>query len=184
MGVFYLKPNEWMVQGFPVNRSYTKAEADNKFGGGGTGGITIVTHSVAGLIDGLNATFTVPTAIAYPILLVLANTDYQYGVDYTVSGTTITMGVAPDVSLFGQPFFLVYASASTSIIYTETVSGVINGSNVTFTVPTTITTPIVLVLANSSYQNGVDYTVTGNTITMSIPPDSSLSGQQFFFVHT
>lgn len=183
MGVFYLKKNEWMVQGFPVNRSYTKAEADAKFSGG-TGTMSIQTNSLSGTIDGVNKTFTVSNTIAYPILVVLANTDYQYLVDYTVSGNSITMGTAPDISLAGQPFFMVYATSSPAVIYTETVSGIINSVNQTFTVPTTIATPILLVLANASYQNIVDYTVSGTTITMNVAPDISLAGQQFFFVHT
>lgn len=152
--------------------------------GGSGGGITIVTDSVSGVINSVNVTFTVPQVIAYPIMLVLANTDYQYLTDYTVAGSTITMTVAPDISLVGQPFFLVYASSSTSAIYTETVSGTINSVNQAFTVPTTITTPILLVLANGTYQEGVDYTTSGTNITMIVPPDISLAGQQFFFVHT
>lgn len=40
MGVFRLPKNQQMVQGFPINRSYTKQEADNKFGGGSTSPLT------------------------------------------------------------------------------------------------------------------------------------------------
>lgn len=36
--IFTTKPNQQAVQGFPVNRFYTKAEADNKFALKGTGG--------------------------------------------------------------------------------------------------------------------------------------------------
>lgn len=77
-----------------------------------------------------------------------------------------------------------FPSGGGTTIYTETVSGTINGSNTIFTVPTTVAAPIVLVLANSTYQNLVDYTVSGTTITMTTAPDSSLSGQSFWMVHT
>lgn len=40
MGVFRLPKNQQMVQGFPINRSYTKQEADNKFGGGSASPLT------------------------------------------------------------------------------------------------------------------------------------------------
>ena len=68
--------------------------------------------------------------------------------------------------------------------YAETVSGTINSSNVTFTVPTTIASALVLYLANSAYQPGVDFTVSGTTITMTTAPDASLSGQPFWLLHT
>lgn len=71
-----------------------------------------------------------------------------------------------------------------STFYNDTVSGLINSSNRVYTVPNTIGSPIVLFLSNSSYQSGVDYTVTGpKQITMTIAPDSSLSGQPFWLAH-
>lgn len=149
-------------------------------GGGGTG--TFYNDTVSGTINGINRIFTVPNTIGSAINLVLANSSYQEGVDYTFSGNTITMSFAPDASLSGQPFWFAYTT-STSIL-TETVSGTINGSNRTFTVPTAIITPIQLVLANSIYQNGVDYTTSGTTITFTTAPDFSLVGQPFWMVHT
>lgn len=68
--------------------------------------------------------------------------------------------------------------------YTETVSGTINGSNVTFTVATTVTQALALFLSNSVYQPGVDFTTSGTTITMTLAPDSSLSGLPFWLLHT
>lgn len=68
--------------------------------------------------------------------------------------------------------------------YTDTVSGTINGSNVTFTVANTITTPLVLFLAGMPYQPTVDFTTSGTTITMTVAPDASLSGQPFWLLHT
>lgn len=158
----------------------TYFQPGNNSGGGGSD--TFYNDIVSGTINGSNRTFTVPNSIGSAINLVLANSSYQEGVDYTFSGNTITMSFAPDASLSGQPFWFAYTT-STSIL-TETVSGTINGSNRTFTVPTAIITPIQLVLANSIYQNGVDYTASGTTITFTTAPDSSLVGQPFWMVHT
>lgn len=72
-----------------------------------------------------------------------------------------------------------------TIVYNDTVTGAINGTNRVFTVPNAINYPVTLFLANSSYQSGVDYTVTGaNQITYTTAPDSSLSGQPHWLAHT
>lgn len=68
--------------------------------------------------------------------------------------------------------------------YTDTVSGTVDGTNVTFTVPNTITAALALHLANSIYQPGVDFTTSGTTITMTVAPDVSLSGAPFWLLHT
>lgn len=76
-------------------------------------------------------------------------------------------------------------SGSAVTFYNDTVSGTINGTNKIFTVPNNITSAITLFLANSSYQNTVDYTVTGiKQITYTTAPDASLSGQPHWFAHT
>ena len=50
----------------------------------------------------------------------------------------------------------------------ETPSGVINGINVTFTITNT---PLLALFLNGAYQtSGVDYTITGTTITFTTPP--------------
>lgn len=79
---------------------------------------------------------------------------------------------------------VVSATGTTVTFYADTVSGVINSSNTVFTVPNTITTALALWLANSIYQPGVDFTVTGaKQITMTVAPDISLSGQPFWLSH-
>lgn len=79
---------------------------------------------------------------------------------------------------------VVSATGTTVTFFADTVSGTINSSNTVFTVPNTITTALALWLANSIYQPGVDFTVTGaKQITMTVAPDSSLSGQPFWLSH-
>lgn len=72
--------------------------------------VTIYNDTVSGTIDGANKTFTVTNTIASngAIALFLAGIPYQATVDYTYSGTTITMVVAPDVTISGQPFWFAH----------------------------------------------------------------------------
>lgn len=104
----------------------------------------------------------------------------------TLLGVSSTDGVTPTV-IYVNPIThraLVDNSGSTSVIYNDTISGTINGSNTIFTVPNTITYPIALFLAGMPYQATIDYTVSGTNITFITPPDASLSGQPFFLSHT
>lgn len=63
------------------------------------------------------------------------------------------------------------------------VSGTINSSNVTFTIPVSVTSDFILVLVNQFQMLGIDYTyvagVSTTTITMTVAPDASLSGLGF-----
>lgn len=68
-----------------------------------------IIENVSGTINSVNTTFTVATSITQALLLVLANTIYQPGTDFTTSGTTITYAVAPDISLAGQPHWLIHS---------------------------------------------------------------------------
>lgn len=72
-----------------------------------TGG-TPFAETVSGTINSVNVIFTVPTSIVAAQALYLANSVYQPVVDFTTSGKTITMTVAPDISLAGQPFWLLH----------------------------------------------------------------------------
>lgn len=97
-------------------------------------------------------------------------------IDFT-SGATVTNGGAGTANV-------AISGGSSPTFYNDTVSGTIDGSNTTFTVSHTITGAITLFLANSMYQNGVDYTFSGTTITYTTAPDASLSGQPHWMAHT
>lgn len=72
------------------------------FGGGGGGSPTFVQGSPTGVVDGANVTFTLPSSPSTNANLLLwldGGVQYQgIGLDYTVSGGTITMGTAPVVN--------------------------------------------------------------------------------------
>jgi hypothetical protein len=63
------------------------------------------------------------------------------------------------------------------------VSGTINSSNKTFTIPVAVTSDFILVLVNQFQMLGIDYTYSAGvgttTITMTTAPDASLSGLGF-----
>lgn len=64
-----------------------------------------------------------------------------------------------------------------------TVSGAVNGSNVTFTIPVAVTSDFLLFLARQPQALTTDFTysagVSTTTITMTYAPDASLSSQPF-----
>lgn len=78
---------------------------------------------------------------------------------------------------------LVTTSGGGGIMTKYNVSGTINSSNVTFTIPVAVGSDFILVLVNQFQMLGIDYTysvgATTTTITMTTAPDSSLSGLGF-----
>lgn len=124
----------------------------------------LVTGSVngqtpVGVIDGSNATFTVMGVID---TLFLNGTKQIVGVDYTLSGQTITFTYPPSV---GSILYVLYAQGA--IITPQTVSGTINGVNTIFTVAATFN---MLFLAGAFQTPNIDYTLLGLTITFTYPP--------------
>lgn len=100
------------------------------------------------------------------------------GGDTVKAGTNITLTRNSDGTTS------ISTPGGAGIIYTDTVSGTINGSNKVFTVANTISTAMALHLGNSVYQPTVDFTVSGTNITFITAPDASLSGQPFWLLHT
>lgn len=74
--------------------------------------------------------------------------------------------------------------AGAGTFYTETPSGLINGSNTTYTVANTITTVFNLAINGQYLHPTVDYTFTGTTITMVTALDASLSGRPFTITYS
>ncbi len=82
-----------------MSNFYAKYSGGLGGGGGGGGGGTFVQEAPTGAVDGGNVTFslsTPPTANANVLLWLDGIVQYQgIGLDYTISGVTITMAVAP-----------------------------------------------------------------------------------------
>lgn len=75
-----------------------------------------------------------------------------------------------------------YQTASSSAWTTSAVSGTINGINTTFTLSATPTdaNSVQLSLDRQLQIQGVDYTLSGATITYTTAPDASLSGSPHY----
>lgn len=117
----------------------------------GLGGITI-NSTASGSVQSVTGLNTDNTDPANPIVKI------------SVDGSSITG--------LGTPGSPLVATGGTTNAYAETPSGTINSSNVTFTLAhTPADTDGVLVLLDGVTQyNGIDYTVSGSTITFSVAP--------------
>lgn len=139
-----------------------------------------------GTIDGINTVFVLSeTPAANSLVLTLARQPQILGDDYSISGSTITYLVAPDASLSGQPHNAIYAVTGGTIpgtVFTAIPSGLINGSNTTYTVPSTITTVINFVL-NGEAITPDQYSTSGNTITFITALPSAFAGTPFYITY-
>lgn len=149
--------------------------------GGGGGGTTGAWYAVTGTIDGSNATFTIPVTPVGDIILVLDGQVQIPTTWYTISGTTITyqagsipVGVSTNVHKA-----YIFTGTISGTTYTETPSGLINGSNTTYTTTHTINLILVFSINGQVLYNGVDFTFSGTTITFTTALDASLSGKPF-----
>jgi hypothetical protein len=75
---------------------------------GGPGGTTVYTETPVGSIDSVNVSFTASNTITTVYSMIL-NGLFVHPSEYSVSGNTITFFTAPDSSLSGLPFTIVYA---------------------------------------------------------------------------
>ena len=137
-----------------------------------------VTETPSGSVNSSNTSFTLTTAPATGTLKL-----YQNGVrlklteDYTLSGSTITMNTAPttgDILLADYNIIAgSYSVGSTSFVYNEVPSGLVNGSNTAFDTASTYVAGTIQVYRDGQLMTGggADYTETdSNTITFTTAP--------------
>lgn len=146
-------------------------------GGGGGGDFTFVEGVVpTGIIDGGNTLFTLPdTPNPAASLDFYQNGQYlTSGVDYTLVGSAVTLIGAPEV---GDVLIASYriSGGGGAFTFVDSVvpTGIIDGGNLIFTLPTTPNPASSLSLKlNGQYLtgSGVDYTLVGNTITYITAP--------------
>lgn len=70
-------------------------------------GSTVYVETPNEAIDGVTTAFTVDNSIT-KVISIHINGQFIHPVDYSVAGSTITFGVAPDAALIGLPFTVVY----------------------------------------------------------------------------
>lgn len=133
-----------------------------------SGGV-IVKETPAGLIDGINTTYTLSAAPASTsaILNFSINGQELYAPsDYTLSGQTLTFGTPLDISLAGLPFQIVYVTGTIQIFTYGGTSTVTSASS-----PVTVATNVYLYRANT----------TSGSITFNLPAAASSTGVQLVF---
>jgi hypothetical protein len=127
----------------------------------------------AGTINGSNVTFTLANAPSPAASLQLFQNGVLaiQGVDYTLSGSTITMGSAPSTGAILNAFYR-YGSPPGVLVDDETPGGTVNGSNVTFTLAHAPSPATSLKLFDNGVLQiqGADYTLSGLTITFTNAP--------------
>lgn len=146
-------------------------------GGGGTGGSVILVwdETPGGPVNGSNVTFTLANAPSPAASLQLFQNGILaiQGTDYTLAGSTITFSGAPSTGAILTAYYR-YGSSSVVFADDETPTGLVNSSNVTFTLALTPSPAASLKL----YDNGVlqiqgtDYTIAGATITFTSAPST------------
>ncbi len=132
-----------------------------------------VQETPSGTINGSNVTFTLAnTPVSNAAVSIFQNGIFmRQGTDYSISGTTLTMTVAPVV---GQQLDAVVFTLSANTNYQQAPTGTIDGVNTTYTLAHRPTSNSSLKL----YQDGLllrqnsDYTVDNVTITMIVPTAS------------
>jgi len=134
-------------------------------GSGGGGGGSFITEAPAGTINGSNRTFVLSQT---PTTLWLEfNGVFQTaGIDYTISGQTITFTVAPASGTVDA----IYETTSTLTFFTETPAGTINGTNTAFSISHSVGSTVWLELNGVFQTRGIDYTLTGTSITFANAP--------------
>ncbi len=139
-------------------------------------------YTPLGTIDGSNVDFAALYGPINPLhVLIFINGLFQTnGVDYTFSGTSpvdIVFTVAPPAGTMANPtIILMYYQTGIAVpgLEQETPGGAINGSNVTFTLSQAPSPAVSLQLFRNGAKLrqgiGLDYTLSGATITFAIPP--------------
>lgn len=132
-----------------------------------------------GVVNGVNANFTISQApISVASLIMFLDGTEVSPAGYSLAGTTVTFnpGFIPVVPQQVTAYYLInagFSPASVAVTWeSEAPVGAVNGVNVTFTVtgPVFDTKTFDLYL-NGSYQYpGIDYTLAGTTITMTVAP--------------
>ena len=126
--------------------------------------------TLTGAIDGVNNVFVLPVAPDPLILQLYKNGQLMTaeGNDFTLSGATITMTLAPNIG----DLLIAYTNGTAK---KETPSGILNSSNKVFTLVAAPDTKQLQFFWNGFLQFegiGNDFVLNGNQITMTLSPSS------------
>lgn len=153
---------------------------------GGGGSSTIAVSDISSQANGVNKIFTIPANSS--VLEVIGSDSpfiYRQGVDYNVSGTTLTFTSIVNAPSSGSTLIIQYVPpAVTPTVSVTDLSSQCNGSNLVFTTPAIVSAisllgsdfPIV-------YRPTIDYVISGTTLTLTGVPAPS-SGATLLFEYT
>jgi hypothetical protein len=128
--------------------------------------------TVTGVQNGVNKTYSLPSGS--PVIIVLNGLMQKPGVDYSISGSTLTFINAPasdDVILAVASTLWVTSSTSIPNVSRLNAVGTKNGINQTFIITPGVNTTMVI-WKGLVLQQGVDYSISGITLTLTTPPQS------------
>lgn len=129
-------------------------------------------NTLSGVIDGVNTVFQITNSNIdnQTLIIFYHGMTLSKGVDYNVSGSTITFTFAPIVNSILLSYYLYNNSNDNYIIVAP--SGLLNGVNTTFTLPSIPDPPLSLQLFynGSLLKQGLDYTLINSAITLNFIP--------------
>ncbi len=131
--------------------------------------------SLAGTKDSSNTLFIISdTPVTDSESIYLNGVKQVRGVDYTISGSRVTMTIAPVSGDYLTATYLISVPNTISTIVGVDLVGTKNGINTSFTLPDTPITGTVEIYLNGSLQvSGTDYTLSGTAVTMTTAPAST-----------
>lgn len=133
---------------------------------------TYVDEAPAGAVNGVNVTYTLSQtpAASNTLNLYLDGLKQREATDYTIVGDTITMLAAPAT---GQDLWANYVVSAAGLTWSdEAPAGAVDGVNDTFTLSVAPADDQTLHLFQNGLRQreGTDFTIVGDTITMTDPP--------------
>lgn len=163
----------------PQNQAHVRA-----FDIAATGTLTAKDETPTGTINGINTAFTLTSTPAGSSLEYYLNgVLLQYGVDFNISTTSVTMAIPPPIGSRLRAVYnhLTITSSPTGVAGNETPAGSINGVNVTFTLASTPTSSSLRLYQNGILLGPIDYSLAVATITMTIPPMVGTTLTAFYY---
>lgn len=153
--------------------------------GGSTAANFVDAETPAGSINGTNLGFTLANVPSLPTDVVLYKNGVVllYGVDYTVSGSTITFstGEAPQTADELVAYYRIAGTGTpSSFIDDETPAGIVNGTNLNFTLANSPapTGSLKLFKNGELLELNVDYTLQGQFITFASTAVAPATGDE------
>lgn len=104
----YSTSGSGFTMGTAIPSSFSGTPFTIVYSSGTPSSTSFYTDALTGTMNGSNTAFTVANTITTPLVLFIAGIPYKPTTDFTTATTNVTMIVAPDATLNGQPSFLLH----------------------------------------------------------------------------